>query len=125
MAGVGLNDGMQQAMECVSKLHGLWLRLFEHSAIGTASGELIDKPLAAAGLGDFTDWAEPQVGELLGSAPDGCAQRRLVWRVHHGCSWRLVGQSGGSHTEGGGLQILSRGVRCKEHLCTPGTERVM
>jgi hypothetical protein len=67
--GVGVDDGVQQAVYSTAKLHGLGWPLLFYRAAHPAQCIVVDEAFPMARLGDAAHGAETESGEKLGLAP--------------------------------------------------------
>jgi hypothetical protein len=112
MAGVGINHGMEEAIEGATELHCLRRGLLVHHAVGAAPGVVVDQAVPPSGLGYTADRTEAEVGQVPGLAP---------WEEADVPKGDLFGEfladlgggmSGGAVTavREGGLQVLGRSL---------------
>jgi hypothetical protein len=98
VAGIGVYNGVEEAMEGAAELHGLRRGLLLHGAIGATPRVVVDEAVSAAGLGDAADRAKPQAGEVSGLAPR--EEANVPMRIPCGQSWRHEWRSGSSRRQG-------------------------
>jgi hypothetical protein len=60
VAGVGVDDGMEEAVEGSPELHGFGRGLFSDGGIGLAPSIIVNEPVPAASLRDAANGAQPE-----------------------------------------------------------------
>jgi hypothetical protein len=127
VAGVGVNDGVKEAVKGAAKVHGFGRGLLAHGRIGAAPGVAVDQSIATTGLGDAANWAEPKVGQVPSLAP---GQEEDV--SEGDLFGELLADVGGSERGAAmaavcedGLQVLGQGVQQEEHRNAPSLKHVV
>jgi hypothetical protein len=69
VAGVGIDDRMEESVEGAAKLHCLWRGLLVNGPVGTTPDVVVDKPISTSSLWYTANRAQPKLGQMTGLAP--------------------------------------------------------
>jgi hypothetical protein len=81
-----VQDGLEDPLERVAKLHGLWWGETEGVVVDPTVGVIDNDPGSAVTLRDHAQWAEAEVGEMLDQV---VGEENPLSFLHHGDDFLL------------------------------------